>query len=166
MQQRFLAISAAIVFAAVALPYVLPGVVSSLTAEADLVANGPEEPRTVTIGADDKGHFATEAAIDGRTLAMVVDTGATKVVLSEKAARDLGIEPRPGDYIARVQTANGIIPAAPVSLGVLSVGNVAVQDVAAVVVKGDALELNLLGMSFLSRLTKFEAGDGQLVLVQ
>jgi aspartyl protease family protein len=126
----------------------------------------PEAPREMTLTANSTGHYLADAVIDGHTVSVVVDTGATTVALTSATAHDLGIDPRDRDFTAQVRTANGTVRAARVTLGVVSIGNVTVRDVPAVVVEGDALELNLLGMSFLNRLTKFEAGDGQLVLVQ
>ena len=169
MLPRLAVIAAVVVLLALAVPALAPGLVATFQPEAKVAAEpsaARTRPRNVTIAADSSGHFASDAAINGRTVAVVIDTGATTVTLSQATARRLGLHLVPADYTARVKTANGVIRAAPVSVDSVSLGNVTVHDVAAVVVEGDTLELNLLGMSFLSRLTKFEAGGGQLVLVQ
>jgi aspartyl protease family protein len=121
---------------------------------------------SIAIPADANGHYRADAVIDGRTIPVFIDTGATTVALSVDAARRLGIQPAPADFTATVETANGAVRAAPVVLRSVRLGNVAVRDVSAVVLEGKGLELNLLGMSFLNRLTKFEAGSGRLLLVQ
>jgi aspartyl protease family protein len=48
----------------------------------------------------------------------------------------------------------------------VEVGGIMVRDVQAVVMPDEALGENLLGMSFLSRLRRFEVADGKLVLEQ
>ena len=56
--------------------------------------------------------------------------------------------------------------AAPIALADIKVGGIHLRNVDAMVVPGNALGVDLLGMSFLNRLTKFQLGGGQLVLVQ
>ena len=118
----------------------------------------------VAIAADPQGHFLAEATVEGRALRVMIDTGATTVALTADTARRLGLRLTDADYSARISTANGTAAAAPVMLSEIRVGDISVRHVAAVVVPGDALDVNLLGMSFLSRLTRFEVGGGQLVL--
>ncbi len=127
-----------------------------------------EQPsyRKVALRADRLGHFQADATVNGRAVPVIVDTGATTVALTEDSARRLGIALQRSDYTLPISTANGVIPAAPVMLSEVRIGGVSVRNVQAVVVSGDALPVNLLGMTFLSRLTKFEIGGGQLVLTQ
>ena len=94
----------------------------------------------------------------------MVDTGATSVAINEATARRLGIRPRLADYSLPISTANGIIHAAPVILRSVSVDGIRVRDVRAVVVRGEVLPVNLLGMSFLGRLSRFEIAGDRLVL--
>ena len=122
--------------------------------------------RRVAIDADARGHFLVDATVNGRTVAVVVDTGATTVALTAETARRLGIHLAQSDYRAPISTANGVVAAAPVVLDEIRLGGITVRNVAAMVVPGNALEVNLLGMSFLGRLTKFEVGGGQLVLTE
>ena len=124
----------------------------------------PADPRRVALDADRGGHFLVEAVINGRNVRVVVDTGATLVALNEATARRLGIKLARSDFTIPISTANGTIRAAPVRLSEVRIGGIAVRDVAATVVPGDALSVNLLGMSFLSRLSRFEIAGGQLVL--
>ena len=107
-----------------------------------------------------------DAIIDGRTVQVMVDTGATTVALTDRTARRLGIYPSPAAYTERLATANGVIMAARVTLDEVRLGNVVLRDVTAVIVPGNALPVDLLGMSFLGRLSKFEIASGQLVLSQ
>jgi aspartyl protease family protein len=122
--------------------------------------------RTVTVRSDAGGHFRVEGSVDGRRLDFMVDTGATMVALRERDAARLGIFPRPSDYTARTSTANGVIRVAPVRLSSLEVNGIRVFDVSAAVIPDEALSVNLLGMSFLGRVRRFEMANGRLVMEQ
>jgi aspartyl protease family protein len=122
--------------------------------------------RTVTVRGDARGHFNVEGSVDGRRLDFMVDTGASVVALRERDAARLGIHPIPRDYTASVSTANGTIKAAPVQLSSLEVGGIRIHGVRAMVLPDQALSDNLLGMSFLSRVRRFEMANGRLVMEQ
>jgi aspartyl protease family protein len=122
--------------------------------------------RTVTVESGRGGHFQVEGAVDGRRLDFLVDTGATVVALCERDANRLGIFPRPTEYTGRTSTANGVIAVAPVRLSSLEINGIRVYDVAAVVIPDKSLSGNLLGMSFLSRVRRFEMANGRLVMEQ
>jgi aspartyl protease family protein len=94
----------------------------------------------------------------------MVDTGATVIALRKSDAARLGYHPTPRDYIYQVHTANGTVRVAGIKLDMVEVGGVMVRDVAASVSPDEALGENLLGLSFLSRLRRFEYRDGRLVL--
>jgi aspartyl protease family protein len=122
--------------------------------------------RTVTVRSDAGGHFRVEGSVDGRRIDFMVDTGATMVALRERDAAKLGIFPRPSDYTARTSTANGVIKVAPVRLSSLEVNGIRIYDVTAAVLPDEALSTNLLGMSFLGRVRRFEMANGRLVMEQ
>jgi aspartyl protease family protein len=96
----------------------------------------------------------------------MVDTGASVVALNESSAARFGLRPTPGQYTASVTTANGTIKAARTRLAMIEVGGLVVRDVDAMVLPDEALSENLLGLSFLSRLKRFEYANGQMVLEQ
>jgi aspartyl protease family protein len=109
------------------------------------------------------GHFWADAEVDGHSVHFLIDTGATAVALTANDARNLGIDPDSLNYSYSVMTANGPARAAQVKLGQVSVGRAAVSDVDAFVIdKG--LGTSLLGMSYLGRLSKFEASQDAMVL--
>lgn len=120
--------------------------------------------RTVSISGDRNGHFQVSAMIDGRSLPMLVDTGATTVALTYEDAAAAGIRPFPSDFTRSVSTANGSVAVAPVRIRELQVGQLTVRDVEAVVVPSGRLGTSLLGMSFLRRLGGFEIADNRLTL--
>jgi aspartyl protease family protein len=122
--------------------------------------------RSLSIPRDARGHFATEGRIDGQRLAFMIDTGASVVALNESSAARFGLRPTPGQYTATVTTANGTVKAARMRLARVEVGDLIVRDVDAMVLPDQALSENLLGLSFLSKLKRFEYANGQMVLEQ
>lgn len=121
---------------------------------------------TATLFAGRGGHFEAPALVDGTHIDFVVDTGASVVSLSQTDARRLGIDLEALDYRVSVQTANGLTFAAPYRLSSITIGQVELYDVQAIVHRGPALPVSLLGMSFLSRLSSFEIDRNRLVLRQ
>jgi len=108
------------------------------------------------------GDFAVAAHINGAKIPMVLDTGASSVVLTQEAARAAGLPIEVLDYSINVDTANGRTRAAPVTLARLAVGNLIEHDVPALVVRQGQLRNNLLGMSFLNRLESWEVRGDKL----
>jgi aspartyl protease family protein len=121
--------------------------------------------RTVTLSRSSDGHFRTDARIDGRRLELVVDTGASQIALRASDAARLGIHPTARDYSVRVSTANGITRAALVQLLRVEIDDIVVRDVPALVHPDETLGVNLLGMSFLSRV-RWTHERGKLILEQ
>jgi aspartyl protease family protein len=121
--------------------------------------------RNVVLTKAPNGHFQVEARVDGRRIEFLVDTGASHIALREREAARLGIYPRPSDYTVRVSTANGVTKAALVQLRSVEVGDILVRDVSAIVHPDEGLSVNLLGMTFLSRV-RWTHERGKLVLEQ
>ena len=119
---------------------------------------------TVTITRRAGGDFWVQAEVNGRSQSFAFDTGASSVVLTAENAAALGIRPAPSDFTARVSTANGIAYAAPVQLDSIGVGTITARRVNAMVAKPGALSGNLLGQSFLSRLSGYEVRGDRLIL--
>jgi aspartyl protease family protein len=120
---------------------------------------------SVTFRAGEDGHFHVEARINGTRLRMLVDTGASQVVLSPSDARRLGIDTAGLDFRHLSETANGPVSGAPVTLREITVGSVRLIDVMASV-NGAEMSESLLGMTFLSRLSGFEVSGDRLTLRQ
>ncbi len=135
------------------------------------VASLPDVPsnaaiRSVSIPRDARGHFQTDARIDGQRITFMVDTGASTIALNETSAARIGVRPSRADYKARVSTANGTVMVARLQLPMVELGGLIVRDVDAMVLPDDALSENLLGLSFLSKLKRFEYANGKMVLEQ
>ncbi|WP_407115457.1 TIGR02281 family clan AA aspartic protease [Bradyrhizobium sp. LMG 9283] len=126
----------------------------------------PAGGRSLAISRDGRGHFQAEGRIDGQRIGFMVDTGASVVALNETSAARFGLRPSRSEYNATVSTANGTIKAARTRIAMLEVGGLVVRDVDAMVLPDEALSENLLGLSFLSRLKRFEYANGQMVLEQ
>ena len=122
--------------------------------------------RSLRIPRDERGHFQTEGRIDGQRVRFMVDTGASVIALNETSAARFGLRPSPGEYNAQVTTANGTVKAARSQIAMIDVGGLIVRDVDAIVLPDEALSENLLGLSFLSKLRRFEYANGQMVLEQ
>jgi aspartyl protease family protein len=121
-------------------------------------------PGSVSIAAGAYGHFQTQAEIDGRSIDVMVDTGASLVALTYEDAASVGLYVKPSDFTGLAQTANGSTRVAPVTISRISIGDIMVRNVPAVVSARGASERTLLGMSFLKRLTRVEMRAGMLVL--
>ncbi len=122
--------------------------------------------RKVMIQPDARGHFQAAFKINGRQADALIDTGATVVALNLSTARRTGIALGPDDFVGEVDTANGRARAAMSRIGTLQIGRIELNDVEAVVLDDKALGTNLIGMSFLKRLDKYQVENGALLLVQ
>ena len=127
----------------------------------------PSGGRSLSIPRDARGHFQTDGRIDGQRIDFMVDTGASVVALNEKSAARFGLRPvaqrlqrhrhhRQRHHQGRAYAASRW------SKSAASI----VRDVDAMVLPDEALSENLLGLSFLSRLKRFEYANGKMVLEQ
>lgn len=118
---------------------------------------------SVVINAGSHGHFVVEAQVEGIDVRFLVDTGASDVVLSPADARRVGLDPATLSFTRQYRTANGTVAGAPVRIGRLAIGPIALGDVRASVNQAD-MKRSLLGMSFLSRLAGYEVAGDRLIL--
>lgn len=118
-------------------------------------------PARIARSAD--GHYWAEARIDGAPVRLLVDTGSSAVALTRQDAERLGVTPAPSDYTATVTTVSGSARAARVRLDRVAVGEAQVHDVQALVFEA-GLPHSLLGMSYLGRLSGFQADAAGLTL--
>ena len=110
------------------------------------------------------GHYYVDGKVNGRNVALVVDTGASMVALRESDARSAGIRISRNDFNHPIYTANGTAYAAEVILRRVSVGRISIRDVGAVVIPDEQLSVSLLGATFLNELRRFEVSNNILVL--
>ena len=110
------------------------------------------------------GEFALRARINGVTAPMVIDTGATSVVLTYETAKAIGLPLELLEYDVDVETAGGHTKAARLTLDRLAIGKLVERSVPALVVPHGQMKTNLLGMSFLDRLESWEVRADRLML--
>jgi aspartyl protease family protein len=136
--------------------------------EARLQGRAPvDQDGVAEIKADRRGQFLTQATVSGQKVAMLVDTGASAVSLPYEVAQRLGFKLGDADFRESASTANGATKVAVVTLDEVRVGDIAIRNVRALVGKPGALgDTALLGMTFLSKLRKYEIENGVLRLVR
>lgn len=110
------------------------------------------------------GHFEADVAVDGKTISMLVDTGASMVALSHDDAIRIGIDTSRLDYTMTVMTANGRAQAAPITLEQIAIGPIIRSNVSASVAQDGQLDQSLLGMSFLETLGSMQMQTDELRL--
>ncbi len=124
-------------------------------------------PWRTEIEPDARGQFLVDMTVNGVTLDAMVDTGASFVTLSYQAAEHIGLHPNAEDFKYVMQTANGSTRAAAAVVRLIRVGNVEAHDVQVFISQPGALTThNLLGMSFLKKLSGYQVDAGRLVLKQ
>ena len=121
-------------------------------------------PPPVQIPRGQGGEFSLKARINGVSAPMVIDTGATSVVLTWETAKAIGVPVEMLEYDVDLETAGGHAKAARLTLDRLSVGKLTEKSVPALVVPRGHMKTNLLGMSFLDRLESWGVRSDRLML--
>ncbi|MDC7675785.1 retropepsin-like aspartic protease family protein [Asticcacaulis machinosus] len=139
----------------------------SVKAEVMPVQTIPSPPAnsgsTTSIPKSQDGHYWAEARVNDASVKFLVDTGATIVALTPSDALRLGVDADELRYDRQVTTAMGQTAAAVVKLRSVHIGQTEVRDVDAIVIR-EGLSTSLLGMSYLGRLSGFEATRTALIL--
>jgi aspartyl protease family protein len=120
--------------------------------------------KSVEIARGRVGEFQVSTQVNGAKIPMVLDTGASAVVLTQDAARAAGLPLEVLSYSVNVETANGRARAAPVTLDRLAIGTIVERSVPALIAQPGQLKTNLLGMSFLNRLQSWEVRGDRLLM--
>jgi aspartyl protease family protein len=120
--------------------------------------------RTVEIARGHAGEFQVATQVNGTRVPMVLDTGASAVVLTQDAAKAAGLPLEMLAYSVNIETANGRTRAAAVTLDRLGVGTIVERAVPALIAQPGQLKTSLLGMSFLNRLESYSVTSDKLIL--
>jgi aspartyl protease family protein len=112
------------------------------------------------------GHYRADAEINGITMRMMIDTGASMVLIPYEDVAKLGVAPASLDYTMPVTTANGRSSVAPITISSIKIGKIVVFDIPAAVAQPGRLKTGLLGMSFLDRLSETSFQGERLILRQ
>jgi aspartyl protease family protein len=119
---------------------------------------------TVEIARGQGDNFMVATQVNGARLPMILDTGASSVVLTHDAAKAAGLPLEMLSYSVAVETANGRTRAAPVTLQSITIGGLVEREVPALIAQPGQLRQSLLGMSFLNRLQSWEVRGDRLML--
>jgi aspartyl protease family protein len=120
--------------------------------------------RIVEVARGRAGDFSIAAQINGARISMVLDSGASSVVLTPEAAKAAGLPLEVLQYSVSVDTANGRARAAPVTLDRIAIGGLTERSVSALIAQPGQLKTSLLGMSFLNRLESWEVRGDKLLM--
>jgi len=121
------------------------------------------EGGNVELRAASDGHFQADAHINGTQVRLLVDTGATTLALAPQDAERVGYDLNALSFDRPVNTANGRTYVAYVMVDSMSIGSIHLEDIAATVHR-DGLDISLLGMNVLDRLSGFERQGDKLLL--
>lgn len=119
--------------------------------------NAPSGRASVSLQADSRGHYMVQGQINGGSVRMLLDTGASLIALPASDAMRLGIDYKKG-RVGYVNTANGTAPAYMVKLDTVKVGDIELRQVDGLV-QEQGLPFILLGMSFLNRTEMRREGE-------
>ena len=134
-------------------------------AVSDMLRQRAAQPgRVVQVPRAQGGEFGVQAKINGVAAPMVIDTGATSVVLTWETAKAVGLPLEILEYDVDLETAGGHTKAARLTLDRLAIGRLVERSVPALIVPRGKMKTNLLGMSFLDRLESWEVRNEHLVL--
>ncbi len=112
----------------------------------------------------DNGHFRVLASVNGETFPMIVDTGASAVVLTYEDAKKAGLPVEELRFTSPVNTANGQTHAAQIWLNDINVGGISEKRVPAMVAQKGDLFQSLLGMTYLDRLNSWSVQGDRLTM--
>jgi aspartyl protease family protein len=119
---------------------------------------------TVEIARNNNGEFQIATDVNGARVPMVLDTGATSVMLTRDAAIAAGLPVEMIKYNVNIETANGRTQAAAATIDRISIGGIVERSVPALIAQPGQLKTSLLGMSFLSRLQSWEVRGDHVVM--
>lgn len=108
------------------------------------------------------GHFWVTAKLNGHDAKFLVDSGATTTTIDRGTAKAAGIAMSPRRDLF-VRTGNGVIRVASGRADELTIGTITRRNVALEIADND--DLNVLGMNYLSSLSRWGVEGRWLILV-
>jgi aspartyl protease family protein len=120
--------------------------------------------QSVEIARGGAGDFQIAMEVNGGRVPMVLDTGASMIVLTQDAAKAAGLPIEVLAYSVNIDTANGRTRAASVTLDRVVVGSIVERAVPALIAQPGQLRVSLLGMTFLNRLKSWEVRGDRLIM--
>lgn len=132
--------------------YVIVDKISNVISLSAPIAAVAETGGTANVSRHWDGHFRTSADINGKDIEMLVDTGASLVLLTYEDALIAGLDVGALDFNVPILTANGKSHVATLTLDQIDIGGVSVSNVEAAVAEHGQLHASLLGMSFIGEI--------------
>lgn len=120
---------------------------------------------SIALHRDQSGHFAVTARVNDAHIQFMVDTGASDVALTYRDAERAGLEPWNLEFNVPYRTANGRTFGARVQIQSITIGDITIHNVRGSVMK-DGMDISLLGMSYLDRLSSYEVRGNKMTLRQ
>ncbi len=112
------------------------------------------------------GHYRSLASLNGVEISLLVDTGASLVLLRYEDAEAVGIDIAALDFALPVTTAGSQAFVAPIVLAAMDIGGVTIHNIRAAVATPGMLHTSLLGMSFLEKLSETVIRSDRMILRQ
>lgn len=130
--------------------------------KAEAVGTPVEQGKETRIPMAIDGHFWVNAKLNGHDVKFLVDSGATTTTIDRDTAKAAGVEMSQRRDLF-VRTGNGVIRVASGRASELTIGSITRRDVALEIADND--DLNVLGMNYLSSLSRWGVEGRWLVLV-
>ena len=158
-------------FAKSTVPIVLVGAGAFGATQINFLAPDPfaalaSAPQEATLNRAWDGHFRTIARIDNADIGVLVDTGASLILLRYDDAIRAGVDPNMLDFNIPLTTASGRSYVASFQFSQVRIGGVAVHNVAGAIAQPGQLHSSLLGMSFIEQLTEAVIRKDAMILRQ
>ena len=130
--------------------------------KAEAVGTPVQQGRETRIPMAIDGHFWVDAKVNGKDVKFLVDSGATMTTIDREttAAAGVPLSERRDQF---VRTGNGIIRVSSSRADEIQVGDIVRRDVGVQIADND--DLNVLGMNYLSSLSRWGVEGRWLVLV-
>jgi aspartyl protease family protein len=121
--------------------------------------------KNLVLSRSSNGHFQVSADLDGTSVTFLVDTGASRSVLTYRDAERVGLAPETLRYNLPINTANGRAYEAAARIGRMDIGPFAIEDMRIGVVPEDQLNVSLLGLDVLDRFASWRVEGDRLFIV-
>ena len=155
-----------VIFLVIMVGYTYRGVLLDSKIASELIPGNTsiQADGSITLHARANGHFYINARINGKKIRFLIDTGASDIMLTKKAANRVGLVIANGASKRIYSTASGTSSGLEVNIEQMQIGNITLQNATAYVSQGNS-STNLLGQSFMNRLSGYSVENGRMTLV-
>ncbi len=118
---------------------------------------------TIRIRKSEDGHFWVNALLNGKSVRLLIDSGATTTGLTLETARSANIDTSGAAFPVFIDTANGTIKAQRARVASFKIGSIQRNDFGVIVAENFG-DTNVVGMNFLSTLESWRVEGDELIL--